>query len=119
MSTSPPAGSYPATEAREVRIYSHSALFYWWPVWLCGYLMAMWTWADQHRLAIIPPGTTVSRDGDNFILHTKGNLSTDEQLVRAVQNAEGFHQRAALNSRLGVVFVVVLLLVILITNVPL
>jgi hypothetical protein len=28
----------------EVRIYGHSALYYWWPVWAIGYLMALLTY---------------------------------------------------------------------------
>ena len=28
----------------EVRLYSHSTLFYWWPAWLIGYLMAIVTY---------------------------------------------------------------------------
>jgi len=28
----------------ERRIYSHSNLFYWWPVWAVGYVMAFLTW---------------------------------------------------------------------------
>lgn len=28
----------------ELRIYSHSNLLYWWPVWAVGYLMAFLTW---------------------------------------------------------------------------
>jgi hypothetical protein len=28
----------------ELRIYSHSNLMYWWPVWAVGYLMAFLTW---------------------------------------------------------------------------
>src|SRR5205085_236983 len=30
----------------ELRIYSHSNLFYWWPVWVVGYLMALLTGLD-------------------------------------------------------------------------
>lgn len=122
MSTSPtPAKGYPGTESREVRIYSHSALFYWWPVWMCGYIMAAWTWVDGHRLAIVPPGTTVERRDDTYVLHVppKKNESGAEQLDRIVNNPAGFPQHVALNSRLGVVFVIVLMLVVLITNVPL
>jgi len=42
----------PLTQAlatREVRVYSHSMLFYWWPVWAVGYLMALITrvWGQQ------------------------------------------------------------------------
>jgi hypothetical protein len=109
----------PGTETREVRIYSHSTLFYWWPVWACGYIMAFWTWWDGHRLAIVPPGTTITREGDSFVLHTKGKLSSDEPLEQALNNPDGFHQRVAQNSRIGVIFVVILLMVILITSVPL
>jgi hypothetical protein len=28
----------------ELRIYSHSSFFYWWPVWLVGYIMALLTY---------------------------------------------------------------------------
>jgi hypothetical protein len=46
----------PALEAKEAKqrqheqdvkgviIYSHSNFFYWWPVWVCGYIMAAITW---------------------------------------------------------------------------
>ena len=30
----------------EIRIYSHSPIFYWWPVWLFGFFMAFWTWMN-------------------------------------------------------------------------
>lgn len=30
----------------EIRIYSHSPIFYWWPVWLFGFFMAFWTWIN-------------------------------------------------------------------------
>ena len=36
---------------REVHIVAHSMLFYWWPVWAVGLLMAGLTWLDGHRLA--------------------------------------------------------------------
>jgi hypothetical protein len=29
---------------RKLRIYSHSTLFYWWPVWMVGYVMALLTY---------------------------------------------------------------------------
>ncbi len=120
MSTTHSPAPYSSTiDSREVRIYSHSNLFYWWPVWVCGFIMAIWTAWDGHRLAIVPPGTTVEQVGDTYIMHTKGKLSSDEPLEQVVKQNEGFHQRVAVNSRLGVIFVIVLLLVIVITNVPL
>jgi len=38
-----------ALAAREVRVFSHSMLFYWWPVWAVGYLLALITrvWGEQ------------------------------------------------------------------------
>ncbi|MDP1564191.1 MAG: hypothetical protein Q8M16_22640 [Pirellulaceae bacterium] len=47
LSNSPPrATSTQATapQIRQLRIYSHSSLFYWWPVWVIGYLMALITY---------------------------------------------------------------------------
>jgi hypothetical protein len=46
-----PVGS-PLTQAlaaRQVRVYSHSMLFYWWPIWAVGYLLAFVTrmWGEQ------------------------------------------------------------------------
>src|SRR5215471_18444814 len=39
MSTTPHATPV-ATARQELRIVSHSNLFYWWPVWVVGYVMA-------------------------------------------------------------------------------
>jgi hypothetical protein len=36
----------------EVRIYSHSTFFYWWPVWLTGYIMAAVTYIDGQTVQI-------------------------------------------------------------------
>jgi hypothetical protein len=33
-----------ATKTPQVIIYGHSWLFYWWPVWVLGYVMALLTW---------------------------------------------------------------------------
>jgi hypothetical protein len=121
MSTTPgtvPTPSIP--ETREIRIYSHSTLFYWWPVWAAGFIMAIWTAIDGHRLAVVPNGTTIEKQNDTtFILRTKSKLNADEPLERAINIPDGFHHRVAQNSRLGVVWVMILLLVILITGVQL
>ena len=31
-------------EVLQVIVYGHSALFYWWPLWVAGYIMALLTW---------------------------------------------------------------------------
>jgi hypothetical protein len=36
----------------QLRIYSHSTFFYWWPVWLTGYIMALVTYFDGHKVTI-------------------------------------------------------------------
>lgn len=121
--SSSPAPARPVSDAREVRIYAHSTLFYWWPVWAIGFLLAMWTLIDNHRLAIVSHATTVEKTGDGtYVLnaHAK-SLSADEQLEQAAKtpNEPAFHLRAAANSKLGPIFVLVFLLVVLITSVPL
>ncbi len=39
-------------EVLQVIVYGHSALFYWWPLWVAGYVMALLTWL-HHDKAII------------------------------------------------------------------
>ena len=36
----------------KIRIYSHSALLYWWPVWLVGYIMAALTYYQGEKIKI-------------------------------------------------------------------
>src|SRR6516164_5553661 len=55
-----PSGGHP----HEVLIVAHSMLFYWWPVWAVGLLLAGLTWLDGHRLAIVPAGTQVVQGFD-------------------------------------------------------
>ena len=39
-----PVSITPDERPTEVVIISHSPLFYWWPVWVVGFLMAVLTW---------------------------------------------------------------------------
>lgn len=61
----------PASEPRhkekleEVRVYSHSTFFYWWPVWLTGYIMAAVTRLD---------GQMVQVGNSEVWMHTSKNL---------------------------------------------
>jgi hypothetical protein len=56
-------GSAPARPVEvsepDITIYSHSPIFYWWPVWLAGFLMALLTYLDGGLMAIVPTGTVV------------------------------------------------------------
>jgi hypothetical protein len=44
-------------------------LFYWWPIWVLGYSMALVTYFENHRLAIVPDGSklTVMEENDKEI----------------------------------------------------
>ncbi len=61
MATATPVESIPtsASAYRDFRIYSHSPLLYWWPVWAVGFLMALWTLLDNHHLVVVPESTAV------------------------------------------------------------
>ena len=93
-------------------------LFYWWPVWAVGLLLAGLTFLDGHRLAIVPAGTQVVEgfDGgrDALVLPAGAHLPRDPATGKPREPA----LRVASHSGYGVVFVVVVLVVVFITNVP-
>ena len=103
---------------REVYIVAHSMLFYWWPVWVVGLLMAGLTWLDGHRLAIVPAGTQVVEGFDGgreaLVLPAGARLPQDPATGRPHEPT----LRVASHSGYGVLFIVVVLLVVFITNVP-
>ena len=54
-STSPPPPLPRAkSEPNQVTIISHSNLFYWWPVWVVGFVMAIITYFDGYVMAVLP-----------------------------------------------------------------
>jgi hypothetical protein len=111
-------------------VYHHSSLFYWWPVWLFGFLFAAITWFGDTHMAIVPaktvpkeklqvelePGKTETRDA--LILDGKEKLVTRK-------NADGQQEPfpatiyMARQKWMGTVFAIVLLIVIIITNITL
>jgi len=138
MSTTPPPGT-PSTTTnttgalppqRDITLISHSMLFYWWPIWLLGYIMALVTYFEDHRLAIVPADATVV---ENSALSEKGivayTLKVKEPVTKSLDQAaratstpgEGvpFKTRVSQKAWLGPMFCVVLLITVLITNVPL
>jgi hypothetical protein len=98
-------------------------LFYWWPVWAVGFLMAGLTWLDGHRLAIVPAGTTAVEE-----THVQGLDGPRDALVLppgerlpsgpGTQAPQEPNLRIAYHSGYGMIFMVLLLLVVFITNVP-
>jgi hypothetical protein len=111
-----------------VTIIGHSDLFYWWPVWALGYLMAFLTYLGDTYMTIVPAGTEAVKaahvqraDGtrvegarDVLILLSGRELPVDE--TGAVEQPR---LRVSRSNNLGSVFVTVLVLIILVTNIRL
>lgn len=124
-----PPGTVPAAVPKpvvddEIRVYGHSDLFYWWPVWVVCFLMAGLTFLDGHVMAVVPQGTKVEQ-----VQTGPGNEKTQDALVvppgqsvppaTATSNDPSPQLRVAANNTYGVVFTGVLLLVVTITNLTL
>jgi hypothetical protein len=120
----PIAPNEPAREEVRIKIVSHSDLFYWWPVWAVGFLMAALTYQHGHRVAFVPAGTVAERgrvveghDGPRDVL-----VAPPGAALPADPATEALMQprlRMALSNGHGAVFATTLLLVILVTNVRL
>jgi hypothetical protein len=52
-----PATPEEQRRAAELTIYGHSNFFYWWPVWLVGYIMAGLTFMADHHVKLDPNST--------------------------------------------------------------
>src|SRR5262249_35490504 len=107
MSSQPPTA--PLSREQELTIVSHSFLFYWWPVWAAGFLMTLIIlFFTNSRMAIVPQGTKLGEiNGSVAHIYTEGKKLEQPRV------------RASRSKNLGVTFVIVLLLVIVITNIPL
>ncbi len=126
----PPSSGGP-TRSSEIKLISHSTLFYWWPVWALAFLMAFVTWVEGHRLAIVPSGAKVTKSetGNSYTFDFESGVTP----THALQNAAGitadnaaksqkyptFKPRMSEKSWPGAIFVVCLILTIIVTNVPL
>jgi len=148
MSTAPPAPvAAPATSAGppDVTVVSHSTLFYWWPVWAVGFIMALITYIDGTLLVVAPagskratiPATVQPEYVDPYSekvpevnkIHPANDkyhvlvIKETEQSVEAREKAKDKVADPRLHisrkKSLGVIFCIVLLLVVVITNVPL
>jgi hypothetical protein len=129
-STSSPPGT-PAAK-REITLISHSMLFYWWPIWLLGIVMAAVTYFEDHRLAIVPDGSKlkdISTEEDKKSNNTVYRLAVTNPPTNSLESAREatenpsdghiFKTRLSQKTWMGPVFCVVLLLTVIITNVPL
>ena len=110
----PPPPTMPGP-ARELRIYGHTSLFSWWPIWVMGYLFGLITLVSDgrgvivHKDAVYEGNVITIAEGKKLVL--EGTLMTED--------GKHFHERMHPSKTLGVVFVVTLFVVMLITSVPL
>jgi hypothetical protein len=109
---------------QKVVVISHSPLFYWWPVWAVGFLMALLTYLHGYQVAFVPPGTVAERgvrlegsDGPRDVL-----LAPAGQPLPAEPEADDPKQprlRMVASNNPGIIWATTLCLVIVFTNVPL
>ncbi len=110
-----------AVPDEEIRVYGHTNLLYWWPVWALGFLFAGLTWADGHRMAVVPAGTVVEKAkdipgeaGPRDVLVTPPGAPLPPQPKAGAEDAPGL--LVAQNNNYGVIFIMTLLLVVVFTN---
>ena len=144
----PAAGPIPPADTTagfdEIRIYSHSPLFYWWPVWLFGFIFALITLIDNDRMAIVPSDSLLVKekveggkirttiyspvDEQDLMAKTTTKATEEDRKRLAAKNAnfpdkteEAFeiHPRVSARSWIGPTYLIILTLVIIITSVPL
>jgi hypothetical protein len=119
-----PVSVVPDKRPTEVVIISHSPLFYWWPIWAVGFVLAGLSYWQGDQVAFVPPGTVAQRgvrvkglDGERDAL-----IAPEGRSLPAAEDPEELVQprlRMARSNDPGVVWAVTLLLVILITHVKL
>lgn len=116
----------------EIIVYHHSNLFYWWPVWAFGFLMAIITYFGDKHMAIVPAGTiptkaikgTATIDGQEVDLKDRDILVLAEKRHHVTRKDSSGQERVleptiyvAHQKSVGTIYLFILLLVIAITNV--
>jgi hypothetical protein len=111
----------------------HSNLFYWWPVWLTGFILAGLTWFADTHMALVPADTKiVTLKKDALPKDAAEGIKGEEFEALVPQKGEPFPRARGKNNEevyktpymhpgrgLGLVFLIILLVVIMVTNVPL
>jgi cation transport ATPase len=119
--------SDPTSKAnREIKLISHSNLFYWWPVWFFAFVFAIWTGVEGNRLAIVPhtADVKVTQTAQNTRYEldytTPKKYVPDAETASETAKAEKVYKaRVSDKAWLGSLFVLILVLTVVITNVPL
>lgn len=115
-------------QVKSVRIYGHSMIFYFWPLWVFGYAMGFYTWLTDTYLVTVSRQELQEHGIIRLELLGKPEDPKRTQIKAQVgdpSNAQkkGYEylvtERMAKSKNPGVLFTLLLLLVIFITNVPL
>jgi hypothetical protein len=114
----------PATQREEeIRVYGHTNLFYWWPIWALGFLMAALTYIDGHLMAVVPQGTKVEQKDQPPGGPTQEILvappGTTVPPADPHTNDPNPKLHVAANNNYGVIFIGALLFVAIVTNITL
>jgi hypothetical protein len=124
MSNPVPVKVVPDDRPAEVVIISHSPLFYWWPVWAVGFLMAGLSYWQDQRMAFVPPGTVAERG-----VRVEGHDDPRDVLMApagkplpAASDSDELQQprmRMAESNNPGIIWAMTIFLVIAVTHVQL
>jgi hypothetical protein len=111
-------------QPQKVVVISHSMLFYWWPVWAVGFLMAALTYLRGYQVAFVPMGTVAESgvqlkgyDGPRDVL-----IAPPGQTLPAAPDPDDLKQprlRMIAGNDPGIIWAVTLCLVIVLSQVPL
>lgn len=121
----------------DITIYSHSPLFYWWPVWAMGFIMAALTYVEHNVMVILPKGSKAVRhahveyrenDKEEVVTADAVFLPKDRSLYpdkpakpgeTVLPEPEQPKFYMSHNKNYGVLWAIVLLVIIFVSNVPL
>jgi hypothetical protein len=114
-------------EVKTIRIYGHSMIFYFWPLWVFGYAFGIYTWfSDTYLLPVRARELKehgkmevrlVGENSRSRIIAQVGDPKADDQQKKGREFL--LRERVTEDKNPGVLYTILLLLVIFITNVPL
>jgi hypothetical protein len=128
MSSGDTAGNSPGNNRPEkVVVISHSPLFYWWPVWAVGFLMASLTYLYGYQVAFVPPDTVAERgvrleryeEPRDILIAPKGKPLPSIPGLEDPDDLKQPRLRMMASNEPGVIWASVLCLVVVISQVPL
>jgi hypothetical protein len=107
-----------------VVVISHSPVFYWWPVWVVGFLMAGLTYWKGYAVALVPPDSVAKsgQDVKGFDGPRDVVVAPPGQSMPAAADSDELKQpglRMTASNGPGIVWALTLCLVVLITHVEL